>query len=166
MAIDPKTDETFRDLVDHALHNRVEDVAATIAEAGEKGWERVSSLVIQASAYVAIDASQRWPNDADLKETARIASESRASLPVTADEIHAYLSQVVFGTDRVDGIFKDPEKAALVPLCSLANLLISFVPPAATDQWGYLDVIESAIEAADQARTTDLPAMVFRFGRK
>ncbi|MBO0802693.1 MAG: hypothetical protein J2P25_06405 [Nocardiopsaceae bacterium] len=166
MMIDPKTDDTFRQITEHAIRNRVDDMARVIAEAGEKAYGQIAGLVVQASAYIAIDASERWPNDADLREVARIASESKASLPVTADEIHAYLSRVVFGTDRVDSVFGDAEKAALVPLYTLANLLVAFKPPQGKGWNDWLDVIESAIETADVVPGTAAPMVMNRYLKK
>lgn len=166
MTIDPKTDDMLREITEHAIRNQVDDIAKVIVEAGEKAYGQAAGLVVQASAYIAIDASERWPNDADLKEVARIASESRAGLPVTADEIHAYLSRVVFGPEEITAVFADGQKAALVPLFTLASQLVAFKQPQGKGWNDWLDVIESAIEAADQVRATDLPAMVYPFGRK
>lgn len=156
------TDETFRELVDHAIHNRLDDVAGTISRAGEKGYEAVAPLVIQAAAYICIYVSERWPNDADLKDTARIASESGTGLPVTAEQTHAYLSRAVFGTEQVLQVFNGDENAPVIPLFVLANLLVSFKAPQGKGWNAWLDVIENAIETAEQTRSDVLPALMYK----
>lgn len=158
--IDPKTEETFRELTGHAIHSRQDDMARVIAEAGEQVYGAVVALAVQAAAYVCIDTAERWPTDADLKSAARIASEGKTGLPVTADEIRAYLSGVVFGSDT------GANGHAMMPLFALATLVTGFKPPQGKGWNDWLDVIEAAIEAADQVQISVLPALVYRFGRK
>lgn len=169
MPIDEKTDQTFRELVGHSIRNRVDEIQRVIAEAGEKGTGQLLSLVIQSSAYIVINASERWPKNVDLKEAARISSESAARLPISADEIHSYLSRVVFGSEQLNAVFPDAEKSALVPLYTLASLLVAFDPPKESNgkDWNdWVDVIEAAIEAAEQVAPLAAPAVAYRYLRK
>lgn len=165
MPIDPKTEKAFRDLLDHALHNRLDDVARGIAEAGPETYEHAAALAVQVAAYIVINAAERYPSAADLKKTASIAAESKTNLPIAEDDIHAFLSRMVFGTENGLAVFQGNEDAPLIPLYATANLILSFTPKG-TKMWNYLDVIESAIEAAEQARADTLPAFVYRFSRK
>jgi len=165
MPIDPKTDKAFRDLLDHAIHNRLDDVARGITDASARIYEQVVALAIQVAGYIVIDVCKWLPVEADYREAARVASESRANLPVTEDESYAFLARMVFGSDSGPGVFQGSENAPVVPLFTTAQLLLSFTPKS-MEMWAYLDVIESALEAADQTRLDVLPAMVFRFGRK
>lgn len=162
MAINQELEETFRKLVGHAIRNEQHDITRIITKAGPETTGRVISLCIRAGAYVCLYAAERWPGDADLKEVTRAASEAGTGLPVTESDMYNYLSRVVFGAETGAGNFSNP----LVPLFTLANLLVAFDPPHGKGWNDWLDVIESAIEAADQVRATDLPAMVFRFARK
>ena len=52
-------------------------------------------LCLFASAYIAIDVSDRWPTDADFREIAKHAVESATELDITEQEIYEYLSRVV-----------------------------------------------------------------------
>lgn len=158
--IDPKLEETFRKLISHAIHNRQDDMARVITEAGEEAYGQVAALAIQGAAYVVIDTAGRWPVDADLKEAGRIGSEALPSIPVTADDIYSHLKTVVFGSSGA--VAGHP----VIPLYALAALVAGFKPPKGTDWNDWLDVVESAIEAAGRARATDLPAMTYRYLKK
>jgi hypothetical protein len=101
----------------------------------------------------------------NLASFASIGAKARTNLPVTEEEIYLFLSKVVFGRETLAAVNPDRGKASLVPMYALANLLI-ILSPTGTDQWTYLDVIESAIEAADKMNFGVLPSMVYRFGRR
>lgn len=165
MPIDPKTEKTFRNLLDHALHSRLDDVAKGITDAGPHGSEQATALAVQVAGYIMTDVCKGVPSETDLREGARVASESRANLPVTEDESYAFLARIVFGPDSGPEVFQGSENAPVIPLFTTAQLILSFTPKG-TKMWDYLDVIENAIEAASQARADSLPAFVYRFARK
>jgi len=68
-----------------------------------------------ASAYIAIDVSERWPTEADLREIAKSAAESATGLDITEQEIFEYLSRVALGSEQLDDIFS-VDGIATVPL--------------------------------------------------
>jgi hypothetical protein len=165
MPIDQNTSDTFRVMLGFAIRNESDNFADGILEVGAAGYERFLVLAINVAGHVTVDAAERYPTDPDLKEIASIAGRARTHLPITEDEIYAFLSKVVFGPEKLDAVAEDRKKASLIPMYALANLMLSLTPRG-MDQWTYLDVIESAIEAADNTNFGILPSMVYRFGRK
>lgn len=73
---------------------------------------------------------------------------------------------MVFGSERLDAVFPDPEKATLVPLYTLANQVVAFNPPQGDDWNDWVDVIEAAIEAAEQVAPLAVPAVAYRYLKK
>jgi hypothetical protein len=166
MPIEPEIEEKFRELVGHAIRNQVEEIARVIAEAGEKGTGRFLGLAVQSSAYITIHVSEGWPKDANLRGVARVASESAARLPITVDEIHAYLSRFVFGNEQLEVVFPEAEKQALIPLYTLANQLVAFKPPLGKGWNAWLDVIEEALETAEKIAPLAAPAVAYMHLKK
>lgn len=160
MPIDPKIEAPTRKLLGHAIRDETADLYKLIVEIGPQAYEAAIALVIQASAYVTIDVGKRWPGDADLREAARIAATAKSELPVTEDEIHMYLSRVTFGFESL-AVFSDAEKASVIPLFTLARLLIAFTPDDL--EWpAYLDMVWNSIDAAEQTPLPVLPALLYR----
>ena len=129
-------------------------------EAKEDALPRILGLCVLASSYIAIDVSERWPTDADLREIAKHAAQSATRLDVGEQEIYDYLSQVAFGTAKLDEVFTD-KGVVPIPVYATANLLSKF-RPADKDWWEYLDQIWEAAEAADRIPLTVLPALMLR----
>jgi len=159
--INDRVEDVFRELLDHALHDRLDDVKREMLDAGEQVYQQVLVLCVQVSAYITIDVSKRLPTEVDYREIAKIGSESRTNLPITEDEMYIFLSQVVFGFKRLDEMFTDEKRASIVPLFTTANLVLSFFHKG--KHWSdYLDVIENAIEVAEQERLDVLPSLMYR----
>lgn len=159
--IDPKLEATFRELVGHAIHDRENEIVRIIATAGQEAYGKILTLTIEASAYTVLYAAERWPNDADLKETSRIAAAAKSGLEISADDIYAFLKDVVFGSGPA-GFHGHP----MTPLGTLGRLLVSFKPPTG-DSWNdFLDTIETGIEAADTTRQEAAPSITYRFLKK
>jgi hypothetical protein len=72
-------------------------------------------LRLLASAYIAIDVSDRWPTDADLPRDRKNAAESVTRLDIAQQEIYEYLSWVALGSEKLDDVFSI-EGLAVVPL--------------------------------------------------
>jgi hypothetical protein len=128
--------------------------------AGEETLPRCLGLCALASAYIAIDVSERWPTDADLHELAKRAARSATELDITEQEIYDYLSRIAFGSEKLDDVF--PEEAIVpIPLYAAANLLLTF-SPGEKHWWEYLDQIWDAAETAERTPLTVLPALMVR----
>jgi hypothetical protein len=160
MAIDQKIEQPTRKMLGHAIRHELDKLAA-VAEA--EGAETVAGsipLCLFAAAYIAIDVSDRWPTDADLREIAKAAAESVTRLDITEREIYEYLSRVALGTEQPDDVFS-AEGIATVPLFATANLLLTFCPKE-MDWFEWLDQIVNAAVASERVRWEVLPALMLR----
>jgi hypothetical protein len=165
MGIDQKTEQSTRKMLGLAIRHELTELAALVqAEGGSQALLDSIPLCLYASAYIAVDVSDRWPIDADLKEIAKDAAESATQLDITEQEIYEYLSRVALGPEKLDDVFST-EGIATVPLFATANLLLTFCPHE-KDWWEYLDQIWDAAETADRTSLTALPALMIRARRE
>lgn len=165
MPINPRVEEPLRDILGHTIRGDLDSAGRLSEEAGDDLYREILGLSVIVTGYIAVDAPERYPNDADLRAMAKSAAESKANLPVTADEIHTYLSRVVFGGEKASDVFRDREKVSTIPLFTLAGLLLRFTPKSML--WpGYLDLIEDGLEQADKVQPTARPAVVYLSGKK
>ena len=158
--IDPKTEKPTRAMLGHAIRHELDELADVILTLDDEALARSASLCLFASAYIAIDVSQRWPTDADLREIAKHAAQSVTRLDITEQEIYEYLSRVALGSEKLDDVFS-VEGIVTVPLYATANLLLKFGPEE-KEWWEYLDQIWDAAETADRTSLTVLPALLLR----
>jgi hypothetical protein len=160
MGIDPKIEQPTRKMLGHAIRHELDDLAALVRTEGNEALIGSIPLCLFVSAYIAIDVSDRWPTDADLREIAKNAAESVTRLDITQQEIYEYLSRVALGSEKLDDVFSI-EGLAVIPLYATANLLLTFCPDD-KEWWEYLDQIWGAAETADRTSLTVLPALMLR----
>jgi hypothetical protein len=160
MGIDPKIEQPTRKMLGYAIRHELDDLAALVRAVGSEALVSSLPLCLFASAYIAIDVSDRWPTDADLREIAKHASESATELDITEQEIYEYLSRVALGPQKLDDVFSI-EGLAMIPLFATANLLLTF-SPGEKHWWEYLDQIWEAAETAERTSLTVLPALMLR----
>lgn len=55
MPINPKAEDTFRTLADHAMHKRLDDTARVMVEAGDQVYSEVLILCVRVAAHIAVD---------------------------------------------------------------------------------------------------------------
>src|ERR1035438_5410687 len=101
MGIDPKTERATRKLLGQAIRHELDELAASVQSEGAEALVGSIPLCLLASAYIAIDVSDRWPTDTDLREIAKNAAESVTRLDITEQEIYAYLSRVALGPEKL-----------------------------------------------------------------
>jgi hypothetical protein len=164
MGIDPRIEQPTRKMLGHAMRHELDGLAEVIRAEGNDVLIGSLPLCLLASAYIAVDVSDRWPTDADLREIAKHAAESVTQLDITKEEIYEYLSRVALGPEKLDDVFS-VEGIATVPLFATANLLLTF-SPRDKDWWEYLDQIWDAIETAERTSLTVLPALMLRARRE
>jgi hypothetical protein len=158
--IDRKAEQATRTMLGHAIRHELDDLAALMRTVGNDSLLRSLPLCLFASAYIAIDVSERWPTDADLREIARHAAQSVTRLDVSEQEIYEYLSRVALGPEKLDDVFS-AEGIVPIPLYATANLLLKFRPED-KEWWQYLDQIWHAAETAEHTPLTVLPALMLR----
>jgi hypothetical protein len=164
MGIDPKIEQPARKMLGHAIRHELDELSALVQAEGNEVLIGSIPLCVFISGYIAIDVAGGWPTDADLREIAKLASESATELDITQEEIYAYLSRVALGPEKLDDVFSD-EGLATIPLYATANLLLSF-RPRDKHWWEYLDQIWDAAEAAESTKLTVLPALMLRAHRE
>jgi len=161
MGIDRKMEQATRTMLGHAMRHELDDLATLMRTVGNEALLGSIPLCLFASAYIAVDTSERWPTDADIREIAKLAaSQSATELDISEREIYEYLSRVALGSEKVDDVFSD-EGVVTVPLYTTANLLLGF-RPRDKHWWEYLDQIWDAAEVADRTSLTVLPALMLR----
>jgi len=114
MGIDPKIEQPTRKLLGHAIRRELDDLAAQARAEGTEALMGAIPLCLLASAYIAIDVSDRWPTDADLRKIAANASKSATELDISEQEIYEYLSRVALGPEKLDDVFS-VEALATIP---------------------------------------------------
>jgi hypothetical protein len=160
MGIDQKIEQPTRKMLGHAIRHELDELAALVRAQGSEVLLGSLPLCLFVSAYIAVDVSDRWPADADLREIAKRAAQSATQLDITEQEIYEYLSRVALGQEKIDDVFA-AEGIATVPLFATANLLLSFCPHE-KEWWEYLDQIWDAAEVADRTSLAVLPALIIR----
>lgn len=161
MGIDPKIEQATRTMLGYAIRHELEDLAALMRTIGNETLVRGIPLCLFASAYIAIDACEHWPTDADIREIAKLAStQSATELDISEQEIYQYLSRVALGSEKLDDVFSD-EGLVTIPLYATANLLLGF-RPRDKHWWEYLDQIWDAAETAERTSLAVLPALMLR----
>jgi hypothetical protein len=164
MSIDPNIEKPTRDLLGHAIRGELEKMGNLIYAIGDERYLECVSLCIAIAGYIGIDASQRWPTAADLREIARHAAATTKKFDLDESAVFDFLSRVVFGADKLDQVFPDLAVSTTVPVLATARILVSFRPQYLRDKewWDYLDVIEGASEQASALDQAVLPALTFR----
>jgi hypothetical protein len=115
MGIDPKIEQPTRKMLGHAIRRELDELAALVRAQGSEVLLGSVPLCLFVSAYIAVDVSDRWPTDADLREIAKRAAQSATQLDITEPEIYEYLSRVALGQEKIDDVFA-AEGIATVPL--------------------------------------------------
>jgi hypothetical protein len=160
MRIDPQVEASTRKMLGHAVRHELDELAATILDVGNEVFFGSIPLCLVASSYIAIDVNRQWPTDADLREIAKVVSESADRLDISKQRIYEYLSRVAFGSEKVEEVFS-AEGIVTIPLYATASLLVTFCP-SGKHWWEYLDQIWDATESADRTSLSVLPALMFR----
>ena len=122
------------------------------------------TLCVVVSRDIAIDAAGRWPTDADTREIARHTAASARGFDLSQDDVYAFLSRVALGGERMSDVIPSEQVGILLPLQVASTLLLAFLPRD-KHWWEYLDVIENALDAAEQADLSLLPALQLRAKR-
>jgi hypothetical protein len=156
--IDPKVEEPTRAMLGHAIRGEMQDLAALIQSVGNERYRQAIGLCLIAAAYVAVDASGRWPADADTREIARLVSERGTEIKVDQADVYDYLSGAALGFQSLPEVLGDDMAAAILPVLITGNLLFTFRPPG-QKWWDYLDQIWRGYEAAEGLDDSVFPAL-------
>jgi hypothetical protein len=159
--IDPDLERVTRELLDLAIRGDIAELAAGVEFIGGERYRDVLGLCLIAAAYVAVDVSDRWPTEADVREIAQVVAEGENSTELSEGDVRAYLTFAALGFRPLEEALGSAEKAAALPLSITAGLLSRFLPEGRTWQ-EYLDQIWNATLTAESTELAVLPALVVR----
>lgn len=166
MRIDPKIEQSTREMLGYAIRGELQDLATTIRAIGDETYTGSLALCHTAVGYIAIDISgRRWPTDANLRKIARNTVGAETRLELDESDIYEYLSRVIFGPKRLDELFTSGQSAYILPILITASMLFTFRPKG-QKWWEYLDTIWAATETALAVDLSVLPALMFRAHRQ
>ena len=164
MLVDPKVEEPMRAMIGHVIRQEFDDLENEIRKIGNDIYLSAMMLCVRVAGYIAVDVAGRWPIDADVREIARYTAESARGFELNQDDVHEFLGRVVLGGERLPDVIPSAEAGVLLPLQVASTPLLAFRPED-KHWWEYLDVIENALDAAEQADLSLLPALVLRSQR-
>ena len=164
MFVDPKIEDQARTMLGHIIRQEFDELENEMRQIGEETFLRAMALYIPVAGYIAVDVAGRWPIDADVREIAQRTAASARGFDLSQDTVAAFLSRVALGAERMPDVFPSAKDAVLLPLQVTGTLLLAFLPRG-KHWWEYLDVIENALDAAEQADLSLLPALILRSQR-
>jgi hypothetical protein len=163
--INAKVEKALREALTSAARIEADQITAPFVLLDEGERIEALGLAIIITSYIAVDAcGSQWPTQTsarriaeDLATTGTMAKR----LHLDAEEIHAYLSRVVLGPERLEDVIPNEPQLTRLPLV-VAEQALAVYCPKDMEIWDYLDQIESAIETASGFDASVLPAAVMR----
>jgi hypothetical protein len=163
--IDPKVEKSARELLELAIQGHIQQLANHIeSSVREEDYRQVIELCVVAAAYIAVDASGRWPTEADLRQIARNGVRGETRLDLDQEQIYQYLSGAALGFKPLAEALGSDEAAATMPILITGSMLFTF-RPRGVDWWEYLDQIWNATLSAENLAEPVLPAVQIRIHR-
>jgi hypothetical protein len=163
--ISAKVEKALRETMEGVPRADADQILAPLAALTDA--ERVEAVALSAivTCYVAVDAcGSQWPDDGDIRQIADDLANTGTTakrLQLHAEEIHEYLSRTALGSESLDDVIPDRERAECLAVV-VAQRAIGVYSPKGGSMWDYLDQIEAAIEVASALDATVLPAAVMR----
>jgi len=152
-------------MLGHAIRGELPELEAAIEAVGDKTYAVCIALCIIAAGYVAVDLSTRWPTDADVREIARHTATTSTKYELSEQDVYHYLSHAALGCEPVDDVFPDAGGAYALPVLITAQMLVAFRLGGGKEWWDYLDTVWNAVNAAEHADLSLLPALMLRSQR-
>jgi hypothetical protein len=162
--INPKVEKAAREMLELAIQGHIQQLANHIETAGEETYREVIRLCLVAAAYIAVDASGRWPTEADLRQIARNGVRGETRMDLNQEQIYQYLSGAALGFEPLAEALGSDEAAATMPVLITGSMLFTF-RPRGVDWWEYLDQIWNATLTAENLGESVLPAVQIRIHR-
>jgi hypothetical protein len=163
--INDKADNALRNALTGAAAAEPDQIDAHFALLNDAERTDVLTLANLVTCYVMIDAcGAQWPVPSSVRRIAE-GLATTGTLPkrlhLNAEEIHAYLSRVVVGPERLQDVIPDEPAFTRLPVIVTLHALAVYSPKE-MEVWDYLDRVESAIEIALALEAVVLPAAVMR----
>ena len=162
MRIDPRAEQPTREMLGHAIRGELPAMETEIRAVGDETYAASITLCMIIAAYIAVDLAGRWPTEADVREIARHAATTSRHYELREQDVYDYLSIGALGFGSIAEALPDPGADYALPVLITAQMLVAFRLGDGHDLWGYLDTIWSAVEAAESADMSVLPALLIR----
>jgi hypothetical protein len=163
MLIDPKIERPTREMLGHAIQGELSELETAIEAAGDETYAAgIIPLCMLAAGYIAVDLSERWPMDADIRELAKHTAATSTKYELREQDVYDYLSRGALGFKPIQEVFPDVEQDYKLPVLITAQMLVAFRLGDGRDLSKYLDTIWNAVNAAEQADLSLLPALMLR----
>jgi len=164
MVVDPKVEKPTRKMIGYVIRQEYDDLENEIRRIGNDTLLSAMELCIVVAGYIAIDSVSHWPIDAEVRGIAQHTAASARGFELSQDDVCAFLSRVALNGEPMPEVIPSAEVGILLPLQVASTLLLAFLPQG-KHWWEYLDVIENALDAAEQADLSLLPALMLRSHR-
>jgi len=160
-----KVEKAMREAMSHVARAEADQIEPALAVLDDKERAEALRLALLVACYVMIDVcDNKWPNQASVRQIAEDVATTGTTakqLHLDAEQIHAYLSRVVAGPERLEDVIPGEPSFTRLPLI-VALQALAVYSPKGMGIWDYLDQIESAIEIASALDAQVLPAAVMR----
>lgn len=152
MPISAKVEEPTRELIGHVIHGGQDEFEGKLEGLDKTTLEQAVALAMSISGAVAAHVSEaNPPSDVALRTLASTVQKVEKEYSLDADEVYRYLSQCIFGSATLSGVFPAHD-AVRLPFMIAGNLLASYTKHEQGQAWtDYLDQIEAALQASDPA---------------
>jgi hypothetical protein len=165
MRIDPKIEEPTREMLGHAFRGELPELEAKIEAVGDETYAAGITLCLILAGYIAVDLAGRWPTEADVREMARHTATTSTDYELREQDVYDYLSRGALGFQPIQEVFPDPGQDYTLPVLITAQMLTAFRLGDERNVWSYLDTVWNAVEAAERADLSLLPALMLRSHR-
>lgn len=164
MRIDPRVEQTTRDLLDHAMKGELAELPRIISAIDDdRIVQDCLKLCVMIAGYTAIEVcGSEWPNERSLRKiSANTAEAAKSRFTLDEAEVYAFLERSALRFESLRDVFATQDDAVLTPFLITASMLVTY-GPRDKSVWNYLDEIEEALEASAGLKASVLPAMVLR----
>jgi hypothetical protein len=162
MIIDPRIEEPTRTMLGQAIRGELGELDKMLDTLGEELYAMALAYCIMAASYIAIDLSGRWPTDTDIRTIAKHLSAVSDDYALREQDVYDYISRMALRGEMMNHVFPGGDVDIRLPVLITAQLLLSYRHPNDMDLWEYLDTIWNALNAAEHADMSLLPAMLIR----
>jgi hypothetical protein len=162
MIIDPRIEDQVRTMLGQAIRGELDELDKMIDTVGDEAYAVGIEYCVLAAAYIAVDLSERWPTGTDIREIARHSASSSTDYELREQDVYDYISRLALGGEPITDVFPGDDVDAKLPVLITAQMLVGFSRPQRMGMWEYLDTIWNALNTAERADMSLLPALLIR----
>jgi hypothetical protein len=166
MPIDPKIEDPARTMLGQAIRGELGELDKMIDTLGDEVYALSAAYCVLAAAYIAIDLSERWPIDVDIRAIAQHIASVSDDYALREQDVYDYISRVALRGEMMNDVFPGGDVDVRLPVLITAQMLLSYRHPKGMKIGEYLDTIWNAFNAAEHADMSILPTLLFRQKRE